>query len=579
MLKVRIFFLGLCLMVLFGLLAPVQVFAVSVSPSQGIVGSTVTISDLTAYQTYLVQWDGVTYESGTVSSTGIVTFTVPEKVGGTHTVAIQNPSGTQILTSSFTVLPSISISSDNGTVGTSISVTGKGFAASEASIKVIYDSSDVKTGITADSNGSWSTSFTAPASHAGTHTIDASGSTTAATSVGDESFTIEPAIAISPLSGGVGCTITATGSGFADAETGIKVTFDGTTMTTGGTADSNGAWSTTFNAPSTYSGSHTVDASGSTTSASDITDVSFTVVSGISIDKTSAYVGDVVNINGTGFGANESIYITFDGINQGSSSNSDATGQWKTSLSVPATTNGAHTIGARGSTTSATNMTLTVLAKIILSPTGGNVGDTVTISGTGFTGGKTISVTFGTVSVLNNINTDSSGSFTGTFKAPKGAGGEIKVVATDANNVSADAVFQMDKTPPPTPQIKSPANGATAGFVGSTRVDFEWAEVTDPSGVAYDIQVATDSDFKSMVLEHSGLTTAKYESTDTESLPQGEYYWRVRAVDGANNASDWTAATRFKAGRMSSSTLIIIGAVIVILFLVILRVRSVFFKH
>ncbi len=579
MLKTRIFILGLCLIALFSFLPAVQVYAVSMNLTGGIVDSTVTISDLTSGQTYAILWDGVTYFSGTVPSSGSVTFNVPETYGGTHTVKVQSPSGTQVYSSTFTVLPSIEISPYKGTVGTTISVSGMGFGEDESSIKIIYDDSDVETGITADSDGSWSSSFTAPASYSGTHTVDASGSDTSASDVEDQTFTIEPTITASPSSCGVGCAITVKGTGFEDDETSIKVVFDDTNIKTGITADSNGSWSTTFNVPSTYSGSHTIDASGSSTSASDIDDVSFTIVSGISIDKTSAYVGDVVNIDGTGFGENENnIYVTFDGIDQGKKINADDVGQWKTTLSIPAAVNGTHAIGAYGSETYASSIEdedLTVLAKITLNPTSGNVGDTVSINGTGFTGGTTISVRFGTVSAISSVSSDSSGSFTGTFQAPKGVGGEIEVVATDANNVSATFGFAMDKTAPSVPQIKSPTDGATVGFIGNTKVDFKWADVTDPSGVSYDIQVSKDLDFKDIVFEHSGLTVAEYKSIDTESLPQGQYYWRLRAVDGANNASSWTATTQFKSGLMSLTTIIIILIVILVVVLILLRVRTI----
>ena len=137
----------------------------------------------------------------------------------------------------------------------------------------------------------------------------------------------------------------------------------------------------------------------------------------------------------------------------------------------------------------------------------------------------------------------------------------------------------MDETAPSVLQIKSPASGATVGFIGSAKVIFKWTEVTDPSGVSYDIQVATDSDFKDIVFEHSGLTSAEYESIDTEALARGQYYWRVRAVDGASNASDWTATTQFKSGRMSLTTIIIILVVMVVIILIALRARAVFSKR
>ncbi len=479
------------------------------------------------------------------------------------------------------MLPSVSISPDNGNVGTSVSVKGTGFGDAEDEIKILYDDSSVKTGIQADSGGSWSGTFTAPDSHGGSHTVGASGSSTSASDVAEVDFTIKPTISVSPSScGGVGCAITVKGQGFGDGEANIQVIFDGSSVKTGITADSKGVWSATFNVPSTFSGTHSIDASGSSTDASDIENVSFTVLSGIGIDKASAYVGDVVNVTGTGFNENENnIYITFDGVNQGDRISADSKGEWKTSLTVPSAVNGPHKIDAHGSETSAggiEDQTLTILAKITLSPTGGNVGDSVTINGSGFSGGKTVAVMFGKVSVLNDISIDSSGSFSENFEAPKGAGGNIDVMAKDTSNVSATAVFAMDKTAPSTPEIKSPAKDARVGFIGKTKVNFTWTAVTDPSGVYYAFQVAKDSDFKDIVFEHSDLTSVEYKSEDTEALPQGEYYWRARAVDGANNASDWTPSTPFKAGGMSATTLtIIIVAAVLVIAVIVLRVRAI----
>jgi len=580
MFKFRILSVGLCLTLLlsFFLLPVIPVFAQSLDATEGIVGSTVTISDLEASETYRILWDDAIYKSGTVPSTGIVTFTVPETYGGNHTVKVQNPSGTQVLSSSFTVLPSISIDPDSGFVGDSVEVNGTGFADSESSIKILYDDSSVETGIDADEDGSWSASFTVPDSEAGIHKVDASGSETSASDVADVDFAIDPTITIDPTAGGVGCTVTVNGSGFDGNEKNIKVTFDATSIKSGITADSKGSWSTTFDVPDTYSGNHTIDASGSSTSASDIEDLSFTVESGISIDKTSVYVDDIVAVTGTGFGESETnIYVTFDGTNQGKSVKADATGKWKASLTIPAAINGIHSIDAHGSETDAssiTDKTIKILAKITLSPNEGNVGDKVTINGSGFTARKKIAVTFGAVSVLDDISSDSSGSFNGTFDAPKGAGGDLEVTAKDASGASAATTFAMDETAPSQPHVESPASGDAVGFIGKTKVDFEWTEVTDPSGVSYDIQVATDSDFSGIVFEHSGLTTIEYKSTEAEALPQGEYYWRVRAVDGANNASDWVT-TQFKSGRISSTTGIIIGVVIVVLFLIVLRIRAI----
>ena len=137
-------------------------WAAGMAPSEGIVGSTVIISGLTAGQSYSIEWDGTEYQTGTVPSGGNVNFTVPDATGGGHDVVVKSPTGTQVLSASFTVLPSMTIDPNSGAVGTSVTVTGTGFAAAESSIKITYDSKTVKTGITADDDGSWDRTFAVP---------------------------------------------------------------------------------------------------------------------------------------------------------------------------------------------------------------------------------------------------------------------------------------------------------------------------------------------------------------------------------------------------------------------------------
>lgn len=571
------------LLVLFPCFLPLSYVhaAVGIDVSQGIAGSTVTVSGLPTSQSYIVQWDGATNSTGTTPTTGVIIFTVPETTGGTHSIIVQCPPGTQVFSSSFTIIPSITISPESGTVGTTVSVTGKGFASSEATIAVTYDATSIKTDITAGSNGSWTATFTVPSSARGSHTIDASGASTSATSVSDKTFTVKPSISINPLNGGVGTTVTVTGSGFAASEAAINVTYDAKSVKSGIVADSNGAWSTALAIPKSSSGSHIVDAYGTTTVLTDVPDITFAVASGVSMDKNSASVGDTITITGSGFGQYESnIFVTLDGIDKGSSTTADDGGGWTISLVVPAAVNGTHTISAHGAVTAASsiaNKTITILARMTLNPAGGNVGDAVNVTGSGFGGARNITVTYGSTSVLTGISTDATGSFSSSFKAPAGQSGEIKVVATDADSISVSSVFAMETTPPPLPKIASPGKGSVVGFIGDTKVTFKWTEVTDPSGVSYDLQVASDSKFSNIVINHTRLTTSEYKSTDAEALAHGEYYWRVRAIDGAGNASEWTAPYPLKAGFMAVSTFIIVVVVgLIVIVAIVLRARAVF---
>jgi len=65
------------------------------------------------------------------------------------------------------------------------------------------------------------------------------------------------------------------------------------------------------------------------------------------------------------------------------------------------------------------------------------------------------------------------------------------------------------------------------------------------------LQIATDEDFTpaSIVLEKEGLTDSKYTITEQEKLEatkkEAPYYWRVKAIDGISNESQWSDSESF----------------------------------
>jgi hypothetical protein len=85
-----------------------------------------------------------------------------------------------------------------------------------------------------------------------------------------------------------------------------------------------------------------------------------------------------------------------------------------------------------------------------------------------------------------------------------------------------------------------PENGSRQG----SRPAFNWGSVGDPSGVTYTLQIATDDSFNTLLLEKQGLTQSHYALAGGEGLQQTDsnapYYWRVKAVDGAQNESGWS---------------------------------------
>lgn len=92
------------------------------------------------------------------------------------------------------------------------------------------------------------------------------------------------------------------------------------------------------------------------------------------------------------------------------------------------------------------------------------------------------------------------------------------------------SVRVLDFTPPPSPQLISPDNGT---MTADNTPTFDWSDVYDPSGVTYDFEIVN-------VFIKVGLIQSSYTLEDSEALPDGTYYWRVRAVDGAGNVGNWS---------------------------------------
>lgn len=100
----------------------------------------------------------------------------------------------------------------------------------------------------------------------------------------------------------------------------------------------------------------------------------------------------------------------------------------------------------------------------------------------------------------------------------------------------------VDTTAPSLPILISPASRAK---VKNSPVSFRWSAVDDASGVRYDLQVSSSSDFRLLWVAVEGQDSNSYS---TAVLQDGTYYWRVKAVDGVGNDSGWSESRSFKLG-------------------------------
>ena len=119
----------------------------------------------------------------------------------------------------------------------------------------------------------------------------------------------------------------------------------------------------------------------------------------------------------------------------------------------------------------------------------------------------------------------------------------LESVVTDPATISIQATTLLDATPPTVP------TGVTAVYIsGNTQVQVEWALSTDgDSGVHYyEIQKKMGDDALFQTITTLNHPTAQY--VDNQPYPGYPIYYRVRAVDNATNASDWSVAATANAG-------------------------------
>jgi hypothetical protein len=267
-------------------------------------------------------------------------FEIPECIGGQHRIAVlesdegdtiddddvsEFQAGGSVAIKTFTVVPQIAILSDDeeGPAGTEVEVKGTGFGYREA-ITIYFDGEEVDlvNDITANDVGTWTGEFIVPPSSQGKHDITAGGDDTDEDDVDAAEFEVTPGISITPTSGLVGSQFTVSGSGFRTSEKSIEILFDGKSVKTGISADSDGVFQTTVTVPAAAMGNHKVDAKGQTTTASTVDDRTFEVKSQLLVEPLTGDVGTEITVTGTGLPASTAVTVSYDGTTKGTGTTS-----------------------------------------------------------------------------------------------------------------------------------------------------------------------------------------------------------------------------------------------------------------
>jgi hypothetical protein len=536
--------------------------------------------------TYYICWDSRAQANmvGTFTAGGPgihkVTFFMPEAKKGIHNVYLAtasygDPGGNPY--APFEVLPSVKIAPEEGPVGTTVNLNFYGFAASqELRVTLVQGSvqkGEVKTG-TANSVGSWTTTYTIPHTPAGSYNFKVEGKEGTDLWVNwvNKYFKVIPKIAITPSSGTVGLRVKVEGTGFASEEAGVKITFDGEVRKEDPLVDAAGSWTDWITVPVRTCGRYDIDASGSTTRARDVEDVTFTLVAGIVVDPISGYVGDTIAVTGGGFAPGETGIRVSLGTTVVTTTTitADTYGCWESSFDLPASTYGSHTVSASGETTAAVTTTLDTRARIEdFSPSEGARGDTVSLTGSGFRGSQTLTVTVGGVAATENLQTRSNGDVVISFRVPKCTLGEQTLKVTDGE-ATDDVDFTVTEKFLDTPLRISPKDSK----LRSGTVTFSWHGIPSSDDITYIVEVSEseDSGYSSVMPEpDTGTTELSYTLSNDRALSNGTYYWRVRAVDNYGNESEFSASdySTFTVSLIPTWIWVVVGLVVLVVLLVV----------
>ena len=478
------------------------------------------------------------------TGTFIATISLPLTISKGNCSIIATDTAGNVATANLLIRQSISISDDSGFVNDIITINGSSFDPGKA--VSIYFNNVLLTLTQTDTYGAFTVDISIPAIAQGTYVIKAIDTNN---NEATAHFTVEPLMTITPDSGKAGTGVTIIGSGFA-ASSDTTIFFDNEDIGIIKT-DGSGVFTTDIAVPHSARGEHVIKA---VDEKDNQCSVLYTTTSDISLDYNSGVYGDIITITGTGFASGNSavnmVTITIDNaaldINEGNIYTNGA-GSFTASFLIPELASGAHIVKAVDIYGNTANVTLTVESTIILNPTTGIAGDEVLISGYGFAANKKITIRYNNISVSTTpdaITASKTGTFSVSFLIPDIAAGTYKIEATDGiNTAAADFIETIETIPPAAVSLISPIDNDKV----KQPVVFKWSASSDPSGVVYKLQVGTDETFDEIVLEVDNLTATSYTMNANDKLnsvnSSNPYYWRVMAIDGVGNKSDWTTGT------------------------------------
>jgi hypothetical protein len=450
--------------------------------------------------------------------------------------------------------PVITLNPASGAIGTRVSINGTNFDSYKGdSISISFNDTEILSSpLTVPETGTFVTEFnipddTTPGRYWVTVTSEAD-----TTKLAENFFIVEEAeIEIDVADGPVGTEVTISGWGFYADRT-ITLFYYNIIGEKLGTevASPIGEFSYRFPIPSSTTGEHKITAANAEGNSAE---TQFEVIPSITLNLTSASPGELLTVMGTGFGYRSELRIDF-GIKPVAKARTDEYGGFEVEFNIPKVRPGLYDIKALDEDGNIDKARFTATAGASLSQNTGSIGSRLTVQGTGFKGGVTVTIDYDDLRVTT-ATTDNNGDFSAPFDIPPSDSGEHVLTVSDGETTKRFTVT-VESEAPPAPGLLLPADGSET----RAQAYLDWQDVTDPSlPVAYSLQVASEQNFSSLVLEKEGLTDSEYTLTEEEQLAAvkkyAPYYWRAKARDSANNEGEWSDPWSFYVSAPAVPTL------------------------
>ncbi|MEK7814177.1 MAG: hypothetical protein AAB296_10485, partial [Candidatus Desantisbacteria bacterium] len=420
-----------------------------VSPVTGTVGSKVTIygNGYGAGETVTVTFGKTTLDQVYTSQTdGQITaaWTVDTQVFGTRSIIGVGSSSQLPAQNSYFIIPDVcSVTPNQGTIGTDMTIVGSGFVENSV-VNVNFGTryaADTYKQVTASNGGTFSYTYQPEANFpqpAGTTTIRCwvTGMADNRMAATNTFFIKSRILTVSPAQATVGTTISIFGDGYSATYV-VRIGFgDVATIATQATSDS-GTFSQTFVVDTQRYGTTTITAQCSVNTADNTVVILPNI---IKVAPLSGTVGSLVTVSGNGYSSSGQVRLEFGSTGTITTTTTASNGSWTAMFTVDTQGYGTTTITGYdiSSGTNAGTYTYRILPNIInVTPRSGTVGSSVLVSGNGYTNDGQVRLVFGDNTSIATTSAASNGSFTISFVIDTQMYGTTTITGIGASNEAA----------------------------------------------------------------------------------------------------------------------------------------------